>query len=370
MYAIVVLIIIQTAILTVFVVQSIRQRKYGQNIVQEEYKPLGGDIDVIIASRESFEMTCGCLDSVLSSGMNNIILCMDGGDKSVTQRIIVKYPTVHVLYNEKPLGKIKSQIKCLKTSKSQDVLVLDADIRLIPKQIPDFIACFSSGKADFLCPYSLGNYQNNISFLSRIEETDRYMRQRIVRAGRDAYGVSNLSGYCMLANRKKYIEIVDSEATQDDVIATMNLLQKGYVVRTYHHVVCSEIERNTFVSYLLQKTRWTAGNIKLIASYPKLFRVTDKRKALAFSSSFLLWYWALWIDCIAMALCPFFRVIAVLLAIEFTIKYTGLVAASRPNSRLGYNLAYLFVWPVFSMICLMLTPYYLTGKINEQKTRR
>lgn len=370
MYAIEVLLIIQTVILAVFVALSIRQRKYGQNIVQEEYKPLDRDIDVIIASRESFEVTCGCLDSVLSSGMNNIILCLDGGDNKVVQRIKDRYPTVHVLYNEKPLGKIKSQIKCLISSKCQNVLVLDADIRLMPEQISDFIACFLSGEADFLCPYSIGNYQNNFSFLSGIEETDRYMRQRIVRAGRDAFGVSNLSGYCMLANRGKYIEIVDSNATQDDVIATMNLLQKGFTVRTYHHVVCSEIERNNFASYLLQKTRWTAGNIKLIASYPKLFKVADTRKALAFSSSFLLWYWALWIDCIAMALCPFFHVIAVLLAIEFTIKYAGLVAASRPNSRLGYNLAYLFVWPVFSMLCLILTPYYLTGKINEQKTRR
>lgn len=364
------LLIIQTLVWAVFVIQSIRQRSLSQNTGLTKDLYSDEDIDVIIASRESIEVISNCIQNVLSAHLHNIILCLDGDDGSLTSSLHNKFPNITILYNDKPLGKIKSQIKCLRASRKERILILDADIRLVPEEIPDFIGYFRESKVDFLCPYSVGASAKSKSFLFGIAETDRYMRQRVVRAGRDAYGVSNLSGYCMLANRQKYLDIVDSDAIQDDVIATINLLQKGYKVKTYHRAVCSEIERTAFVPFLLQKTRWTAGNIKLVASYPRLFRMTSMKKALAFSSSFLLWYWALWVDCIAMALCFIHPVIAVPLTIEYTIKYIGLVEASKPNRRLWYNFVYLFVWPLFSTLCLILTPYYLTGKIDERKTRR
>lgn len=367
---VIILLIIQTVVLAVFVIQSIRQRKLSQNTGQTKNLYSDEDIDVIIASRESFDVISNCIQNVLSAQLHNIILCLDGDDSSLTTSLHNKFPDVTILYNNKPLGKIKSQIKCLRASRKQNVLILDADIRLIPEEISGYIAYYRKSKVDFLCPYSIGASAKSKSFLFGIAETDRYMRQRVVRAGRDAYGVSNLSGYCMLANRQKYLDIIDSEAIQDDVIATINLLQKGYTVKTYHRAVCSEIERTAFVPYLLQKTRWTAGNIKLVASYPKLFRMTSLKKALAFSSSFLLWYWALWIDCLALTLCLAHPAIAVPLAIEYAIKYIGLIEASKPNRRLWYNFVYLFVWPIFSTLCLILTPYYLTGKIDERKTRR
>lgn len=364
------LLIIQTVVLAVFVCQSIRQRGKSREVSLNLDSLSCEDIDIIIASRESYDVISSCLDNVLGTCLHNIILCLDGCNDDMSNRLKVRFPNVRILCNAKPLGKIKSQIRCLKLSRRQRVLILDADIKLIPEKIPGFIAYFNASKVDFLCPYSIGASPNKKSFLFCIAETDRYMRQRVVRAGRDAYGVSNLSGYCMLADRQKYLEIIDTDAVQDDVVATINLLQKGFTVKTYHHVVCSEIERTAFFPYLLQKTRWTAGNIMLIASYPKLFRVADFRKALAFSSSFLLWYWALWVDFVAMILCFFYPIVVIPLAVEYAIKYIGLVAASRPSLRLGYNFAYLFVWPVFSTLCLILTPYYLTGKINERKTRR
>jgi cellulose synthase/poly-beta-1,6-N-acetylglucosamine synthase-like glycosyltransferase len=208
------------------------------------------------------------------------------------------------------------------------------------------------------------------SLLFAIAETDRHMRQRVVRAGRDAYGVSNLSGYCMLANREKYLNIIDTEAIQDDVIATINLLQKKYTVKTYHKSVCSEIERSSFKSYLMQKTRWTAGNIVLIKSYNKLFRKTTFAKAFAFSSSFLLWYWSLWVDFFAFFVALFHPTIFVLLLSEGIIKYIGLYFACKPESRNLAILTYIVFWPIFSTMCLIMSPYYLSGRIIEQNTRR
>ena len=162
----------------------------------------------------------------------------------------------------------------------------------------------------------------------------------------------------------------DTEAIQDDVRATINLMQKQYTVKTYHQPVCSELERTSLKSYLLQKTRWTAGNIVLVKSYNKLFKATDLTKAFAFTSSFLLWYWSLWVDFVAFFMGFFYPVLFIFLMIEGVVKLIGLINASKPQNRLPSIILYILLWPVFSTVCLVLSPYYLTGNIVEPKTRR
>ena len=368
---IIVLLSIQTIILVIFVCQSIRQRSLCTKTTSGANKSNNlDDIDVVIAAKESYEIISNCVSNLLSCGFNNIKLCIDGGDSSILKRLEESYPQVVFLQNKHSLGKIKSQLKCLEISTKKNILILDADISLIPNEVSGFVSYFLSSNADFLCPYSVGISSERNSLLFGIAESDRYMRQRVVRAGRDAYGVSNLSGYCMLADREKYIDIIDTEAIQDDVIATINLFKKGYTVKTYHKAVCSEIERTSLKSYLLQKTRWTAGNIVLVKSYPILFKATTLTKAFAFTSSFLLWYWSLWVDFIAIIVGAFCPIIYYILFAEWLIKYWGLIKASSPNKRFGFNALYCIAWPIFSTACLVLSPYYLMGKIVENKTRR
>lgn len=368
-YVFVTLLATQIVVLSVFVFLSIKQRSLcnKQNLTLNANL---GEFDVIIAARENVEIVRNCISNVLSVGFENIILCIDGGGEEACIQLKEKFPTVKIIYNDKSLGKVKSQIKCLKLSHMEKVLILDADISLIREEVIKFVSYFNETKVDFLCPYSIGISTNMNTLLFAIAETDRHMRQRVVRAGRDAYGVSNLSGYCMLANRVKYIDIIDSEAIQDDVVATINLLQKRYTVKTYHKPVCAEIERASFWPYLMQKTRWTAGNIVLYKSYNKLFKKTNFKNAFAFTSSSLLWYWAPWVDFFAFIVALFYPTIFILLIIEGVIKYIGLYFASKPALRNLAIILYLITWPVFSTICLFLSPYYLSGRIIEQKTRR
>ena len=368
-YVFIVLLAIQIIILIIFVLQSIRQRNLcsKQNIKSDVNLD---EFDVIIAARENTELIRNCISNILSVGFKNIILCIDGGNEVESRQLEEEFPTVKMIYNNQSLGKIKAQIKCLKLSTKEKVLIIDADISLIKDEVHNYVSYYNEFRVDFLCPYSVGMSSDMNTLLFAIAETDRHMRQRVVRAGRDAYGVSNLSGYCMLVNRVKYIDIIDTDAIQDDVIATINLLEKKYTVKTYHKPVCAEIERTSFKSYLMQKTRWTAGNIVLIKSYYKLFKATDFKKAFAFTSSFLLWYWSLWVDFFAFIIAIFHPSIFLLLLSEGVIKFIGLNFASKPESRYLAIISYLVVWPVFSAMCLFLSPYYLSGRIIEQKTRR
>ena len=369
-YLIVILIFIQTVILFVFVVKSARQRKkcnrkiFPCNVKNKE------SVDVIIAAREDIVMIKKCISSVLKSGFKNVVLCVDGGDSVVADEIAACFNNVKIIFNEQSIGKIRSQRRCLTMSTKDVVLIIDADISLIEEEVDGFVSSYFGQNVDFLCPYSVGESLEKHSLLFSIAESDRYMRQRIVRAGRDAYGVSNLSGYCILANRKKYLDIIDSNAIQDDVIATLNLLKKHYSVKTYHHAVCSEVERNKFIPYLLQKTRWTAGNIMLIKSYPALFKSTSFSKSFAFTSSFLLWYWSWWVDFVSVFMAIHTPVVSVALITEAIIKVSGLIISSKPDRRLMSSALYVLIWPLFSTICLLLSPPFLLGLISERKTRR
>ena len=203
---------------------------------------------MIFSSSRSISSIPKCIKNVLSVGFENIIICIDGGNNDVFYRLKLSYPSLTILYNETSLGKIRSQNKCLSLSKKENILILDADIALLKEEVTGFVSYFWESNVDFLCPYSIGLYEGNNQLLYSIAETDRHMRQRVVRAGRDAYGVSNLSGYCMLAKRIKYIDIIDDDAIQDDVIATINLLKKKYMVKTFLKAVGSEIESWIFRS--------------------------------------------------------------------------------------------------------------------------
>lgn len=363
------LMLFQIVVLSLFVCQSIRQRNQSNSMHYRDDVDLD-EFDVIIAAREDYSIISNCIKNVLSVGLKNIILCIDGGDYQTYLKARNYFPTVTILWNSTSLGKIKSQIKCLNMSSKNNVLIIDADISLIKEEVIGFFSFFLNSNVDFLCPYSKGLYIGDNPFLFSIAETDRQMRQRVVRAGRDAYGVSNLSGYCILARRLKYLDIIDADAIQDDVVATINLLKRNYIVKTYHKVVCSEIERSTFITYLLQKTRWTAGNILLVKSYYKLFFSTSFSKASAFTSSFLLWYWSQWIDFLAFLLCLTYPTLLFLLIIEAIIKFIGLSSACKPQKRTLDILLYIIIWPIFSTMCLVMTPYFSLGKNVEQKTRR
>ena len=363
------LLIAQFVILLVFVVKSLKQRAMFKNkgSVHEIVNVLDS-FDVIIAARESKELIRHCLLNLRNIGFSNVYLCIDGSDIETINSIRRDFPEYTILFNQKGEGKIRAQLKCLKEAKQANILVIDADIVLIDKPIVEFLSYFIESGVDFLCPYSLG-YYNKRNWLSEIAECDRHMRQRIVRAGRDAYGVSNLSGYCMAANRNKYWDIIDTESIQDDVSATISLFQKGYSVKTFHKSVCKEIERQSLKSYLLQKTRWTAGNICLIPSYRKLFKTAPLAQSVAFSSSFLLWYWAQWIDFIAFITAFFYPPIFYILIMEGIVKYFGLKSV-RESGDHSHEMSYILAWPLLSTICLLMAPYYLIGRISDKSTRR
>ena len=329
------------------------------------------DIDVIIAAKENSDIIIRTIRSLEHLKIRHVILALDHPSSQLLQEMSFfskNNPRVILVANSNSPGKIHTQKMALTYSNAKNILLIDSDISLAIKQneFEIMYSFFLSNKCDFLCPYSFGVY-NRGRWWGRIVECDRIMRQQIIRAGRDYYGVSNLSGYCLLAKRDSYLDVIDSDCLQDDVAATINLIAKKYKVKTYHKTVCGELERDSFYKMLMQRVRWTAGNLLICCRYSQLFAL-DCRKAFIFLASFHFWYGASYIDFIAL-ICSRSRLIVLcLLATEIILKAFFLSLRTHGTNSITACLAYSIVWPSYSILALCgVIPFLLFDLERESR---
>ena len=324
-------------------------------------------IDVIITAREEYKVIEQAILSLEKLQVNSIILALDNPSEKLLSQLNY-LPAMHLVktvINQGKSGKINTQKQGLANSRSEYVLIMDADIKVSVTQ-QDFlhmVRCFINSNSDFYCPYSFGIY-SRLNIWAWIADCDRTMRQQIVRAGRDYYGISNLSGYFLLAKREKYIQIIDSNYLQDDVVATLNLFKNDLSVQTYHHVVCGELERNSFYKSLMQRIRWTTGNLLVYPKYIDIFRGIGARKGIVFILSSHLWYTSLYCDFLAYILCWRQPLLLYCLMFEITVKSIILSLRRRGAINFMCHVIYSVVWPIFSTVSLLGVVPYLIFNLN------
>ena len=343
-----------------------RQKEYVFNSCETN------DIDVIIAAKENSDIIIRTLKSLQHLEVNKIILALDHPSPCLLQKVSVflsDYPQVTLVTNTDLPGKINTQKKAFINSDAKNILLIDSDITIAIDQIEfeKMYAMFVLNKCDFLCPYSFGIYKQG-NLWERIVECDRIMRQQIIRAGRDYYGVSNLSGYCLLAKRDSYLDVIESNCLQDDVVASINLITKKYKVNTYHKVVCGELERFTFYKMLMQRVRWTAGNLLIFWRYCQIFKL-DYRKAIVFLASFHFWYGALYVDFLAMICSRNRFIILYCLTIEIILKTVLLSVRAHGIYNITTCFAYSIIWPSYSILALCGVIPFLLFRLEKESRR-
>lgn len=329
-------------------------------------------IDVIITAREEYDVIKQAILSFDNLKVHSIILALDHpSEKLLTQ--LTHLPTKHLvktIINLDDPGKINTQKLGLKSAGSRYVLIMDADIKVSMSQ-QDFynmVCCFINSNSDFFCPYSFGIY-SHLNTWAWIADCDRTMRQQIVRAGRDYYGISNLSGYFLLAKRERYIQVIDSNYLQDDVAATINLFKNDLSIKTYHSVVCGELERNSFYKSLMQRIRWTVGNLFVYPKYIDVFRGIGFRRGMVFTLSSHLWYTSLYCDFLAYVLCWKQPLLLYCLLLEIIVKSIILSLRKKGTINFMCHIIYSVVWPVFSTVSLLGVIPYLIFKLEKESRR-
>lgn len=328
---------------------------------------------IIITAKEGVDIIKDCIASIPKS---NIILALDHPSKSLLSRLKKTLPdNVTIIPNYESGGKTPTQAAGIRASKTELIILLDADIRfLIPEVgINEMILALKKAKADFLCPFSTA-HEKGRSALSFIQETDRIYRQRIIRCFRDSYGISNLTGYCLVADKIKYLDILENHI-QDDVICSFNMIAKDYKVITYPVVVCSELERPSIYSYFMQRVRWTQGNLKLLSRYVGLMYGPKTKLGCIFFVSFCFWYFVFYLEltgCLFATLTSnHFSSSLLFLCLSLLVILRAVMIWLRSYKKIPLVYAFLHsaLWPLFLTMCLIASfPYKLFGL--EQKSRR
>lgn len=322
--------------------------------------------DLIITSSETLEVVSSCIESFLHSYVDKIIVALDHPSDSLVKGLSLRFGNrINIVINKEKRGKIYTQSVGIKSSTNEYILLVDADIKLLG-DIKDMCMFMHTKALDFACPYSVGEEKG---FWPHISDVDRMMRQRIIRTARDFAGLSNLTGYFLLCKRTSYLNVIDPEAIQDDVVSTIKLQKLHLKVGTYGKVMCSEIERPNFKGLLFQKVRWTAGNLSLLPDYLKLVDI-GILKATFFFCSFLLWYYVYYVDfavTVFVLLNPCRQLVFLLIA-EYVLRGIA-IKISSPCTRIFYICMYLLLWPVLMTFALILVPMYRILKL-EQLSRR
>ena len=345
---------------------------YEQERIDKLESKEADDIDVIITAHEEYSVIRQAVLSLEPLRVHSIILALDHPDNDLMNQILqlsLSKPII-VEKNFGEPGKIHTQKLGLLRSCTEYVLIMDADIKvsLLAEEFNHMFNCFIESNCDFFCPYSFGIYSDSNTW-AKISDCDRTMRQQIVRAGRDYYRMSNLSGYFLLAKREKYLQVIDANYLQDDVVATINLFKQNMQVRTYHHVVCGELERESFYKSLMQRVRWTAGNLLIYPKYIDIFHGIGIKRGVVFVLSSHLWYTSLYCDLLAYVLCFMYYPLIYALMFEIVIKTLILSQRKKGTSNFFYHMVYSLVWPLFATISLFGVIPYLIFKLENESRR-
>ena len=368
MIVLIILLLIQILMLCTSFILSL---KTNEKVIRENIFLSNEDIpDVIITAKESVETISDCIKSLTGLTIRNIYICLDNPlPQNVIELERIIPDNCYLIQNKDCGGKINTQIKGVNVSSAHTILLLDADIRLInnKRDFEEMLLFKRAHSIDFLCPYSFGINLNS-SCWGSISECDRILRQRVIRSGRDYFGLSNLSGYFLLADRKKYIKIA-RQSLQDDVIATINILKNGFKVKTYPKVVCGELEHTLFYKHLNQRVRWTVGNIKALPNYFKVFPQTGLIKGCIFLTTPYLWYTSAYVTFASLITLIFYfnPLLFILVLAEILLKTLMIIFVSGKKNIIAIFL-YAIIWPFFITMALILSlPYAL---FNWEKASR
>lgn len=241
-----------------------------------------------------------CLDSILLNDqtlIKQIIIvfdhCTDNSFiivnkfKNLFLKNKVKFNTYEL---EDKTGKVEGLLEGLRHTTTEHALIMDSDIVLKPNAVKSLLL-FHKQKNNpysscFIYPYA----ENKNSLLNIIIDNDRLYRQNILQNVRNDYKMANFPGGIGVIDTLKYKQKLKS-GFLEDLTATYKIIENGEKVDILAKPLAFEIERKSIKGVILQRTRWTIGNIEnmknLLKTINKHKKITGK---ILLSSYPIMWY--------------------------------------------------------------------------------
>ena len=211
------------------------------------------------------------LKSVIDNNLNllnKIIIVNDNstdGSALAVENFIKNYPNndkfIFINLNRGRIGKVETILTGLKYIKTENILLLDADI-ILEKNAIERLYQFHIENNNFCTSCLVYPYRDSSTnvLTSQIIGNDKLYRQNILKLVRDVFGVANFPG-CIgivsVADYKKYFRTCFLE----DLKATYKIIEYGKHISVLPVPLAFEVERQSFKGLFLQRTRWTLGSI-------------------------------------------------------------------------------------------------------------
>lgn len=255
-------------------------------------KPKDSYSTVLVASNEELiiENTLQNLISQADINLTEIIVVVNNSqDRTFEIVSSFKDERIKIINIEKFIGKATAVIKGLSIAQNSKVFIVDADIILTNNSFSKLASFSEQSQSRF----SIGiiKYKRKEGWQSKIIEIERDFINSFLQVARGGLGVATIHGSFSLIDRDIYLAFLKDRILQEDLLLTYELIAKDIPIKTLNEIIAEESDRSKFSLLILQRSRWTVGNIKisgrLVNSILKTSRLTKK----IFLSSYpFLWY--------------------------------------------------------------------------------
>lgn len=257
-------------------------------------------ITIIIPILNSEKTITKCLKSIFlnkKSLIKQIIIVFDHcNDQSefIVNKIEKKYfdKKIKINYlhlNKNQSGKVAALLEAFKITKTEFSLLIDSDIVLTKNTIEKLVNFHYRNKNFYSSCYIYPYVNKKTTFLENIINNDRLYRQNILQNVREFYGLSNFPGGIGIVNTQEYKEKLKS-GFLEDLTTTLVLIKFKKKISILREPLAFEMERKSIKGVILQRIRWTIGNIENVKN---LFLTINCEKKI-FKKVILISYPVMW----------------------------------------------------------------------------
>ena len=229
--------------------------------------PGDGTVTVIIPVLEADAALDRCLKSIVEQhylGLQRVVVVLQGntpGQADAIRKLAsddLPLEVVETLLPPSKPGAIRRGLECVFTT---NVVLLDSDTQLLSGALSALVA---HDPGEVIYGVIVPRFPHQPSWLATTVAMEKAISHGVFRPGRHALGCwPNLSGQCYLAPADLLREVYNEELGYlDDLVVTFRLVAMGKALRFLPRIVAEEDTRETWMGLLLQRARWTIGQVQ------------------------------------------------------------------------------------------------------------
>lgn len=265
-------------------------------------------------------------------------------------------------------GKSSALIRGLKAVTNKMVFLLDADIILYPDSFSRLATFSENHKSDFTV--GIIKYKEENNFQSKIIEIERYFINSFLQVARGSLGVATIHGSLSLVNIERYLSFLKERILQEDLLVTYELIRGDMRINILNEVIAEEADKSKFLLLILQRIRWTIGNIKIIPQFiSALIKTRSVKNKVLLVSYPLLWYFIYYSICLGYLLGVFNHILLGLNLIVHMIYF--LITTYMYTKDKGFNFTniiicflHALIFPLLITVSGILAIFSIIFKIN------